>query len=118
MYTSASISLAAMEMLVHLQAADVLAAYVVRAATFDASLVSAIDAADLPRRWRSSPAPLAVQGVGDDWVAGGRSAVLRVPSAVIPAEFNYLLNPAHPDFAPITLGPRRRFSFDPRLLKS
>jgi RES domain-containing protein len=43
--------------------------------------------------------------------------VLEVPSAVVPDEPNYLLNPAHPDFRRIALGPKRAFSFDPRMWK-
>jgi RES domain-containing protein len=54
--------------------------------------------------------------MGDFWVKLGRSAVLELPSVMIPGESNYLLNPAHPDFKKITLGKPELFSFDPRLL--
>ncbi|MBI2497892.1 MAG: RES domain-containing protein, partial [Opitutae bacterium] len=40
---------------------------------------------------------------------------LRVPSVVVPGEFNYLLNPAHPDFKRVKIGKPEPFSFDPRL---
>jgi RES domain-containing protein len=45
----------------------------------------------------------------------GRSAVLKLPSAVVPEEFNYLLNPAHPDFGKIRIAKPRAFKADPRL---
>jgi RES domain-containing protein len=58
-----------------------------------------------------------VQRVGDIWVAGGGSAVLKVPSVIVPDGWNYLLNPAHADFASIVIGPRQPTEFDPRLMK-
>jgi len=53
--------------------------------------------------------------LGTDRVARGTSVALSVPSALVPSEHNYLLNPAHPDFARVRVGGARRFSFDPRL---
>jgi DNA-binding winged helix-turn-helix (wHTH) protein len=47
-------------------------------------------------------------------VAESRSAVLRVPSIVVDGEFNYVLNPRHPDFARLEIGESLEFSFDPR----
>jgi len=116
-YTAGSVALAALEMLVHLQSADVLARYVVRSAQFDDSLVLDLDRRRLPKNWRQSPTPRSAQRIGDAWIAGAESAVLRVPSAVIPSEDNYLLNPARPDFRHIAFGPPQPFRFDPRLLK-
>ena len=54
--------------------------------------------------------------IGDSWATSRRSAVLRVPSAVIETEYNYLLNPAHPDFARISIGTPNAFELDLRLL--
>jgi RES domain-containing protein len=117
-YTAGSASLAAMEMLVHLQATDLLAEYRICPVEFDDALVRTLDPADLPRGWRRSPPPAGVQAVGDAWVAAADSAVLRVPSAVVDPEHNYLLNPSHPDFAKVVIGKPRRFLFDPRLVKT
>ena len=58
----------------------------------------------------------ASRAVGDAWVRAGRSAVLAVPSAIVPEELNYLLNPAHPGFRTIAIGKPVLFAFDPRLL--
>jgi RES domain-containing protein len=107
-----------MEMLVHLQATDVLAEYRICPVEFDRALVRTLDPADLPRGWRRSPPPAGVQAVGNTWVAAADSAVLRVPSAVVDPEHNYLLNPSHPDFAKVVIGKPRRFLFDPRLVKT
>ena len=117
-YTAGSASLAILEMLVHLPAHELLKRYVLFDVTFDDSLVTAIHPATLPRVWRRSPPPIAVQHIGDKWIAGGRSVILRVPSVVVPTESNYLLNPAHPDFATLVIGPRHAVQIDPRLIKT
>lgn len=104
-------------MLVHLQTAEILKRYVVREVVFGEKLITRIDLKDLPRRWRSYPPPKAIQHIGDEWVATGRSAVLLVPSAVVESESNFILNVAHPDFKTIKFGRQLPYMFDPRLLK-
>lgn len=116
-YTAGSASLAALEMLVHLSAQQVLSAYQICEATFDDAIVLALKAADLLEDWRSDPAPFELKQLGDAWIANRDSAVLRVPSAIIDTEQNYLLNPAHDDFAEIQFGAPRDFLFDERLAK-
>jgi RES domain-containing protein len=61
-------------------------------------LVELIDPATLPRDWRQAPPPISLQALGDDWISRDSSVVLRVPSAVIESEYNYLINPVHLDF--------------------
>jgi RES domain-containing protein len=117
-YVADSLALAALEMLVHLQARQVLACYLVAPVRFAESLVRDLDRRRLPADWRSDPAPAALQALGDRWVDERRSAVLRVPSAVIETENNYLLNPAHRDFAKIRVGAARPCRFDVRLART
>lgn len=117
-YTSSTVALATLEMLVHLDSAAPFAAYVLFAVAIPEEKVSVIDPVTLPREWRASPAPQALRALGDRWLEEGRSAVLRVPSAVVGAvavEFNYLLNPAHADFHLITIGPKQPYDIDERL---
>jgi RES domain-containing protein len=116
-YTSQSAALAALEMLVHLGRGAILLAYVLIPCTFDEALVSRLDRRRLPKSWRSYPAPPEVQLIGDEWVRGGTSAVLEVPSAVIDTDSNYLLNPQHRDFQAIRVMNPQPFEFDLRLLK-
>ena len=116
-YTAQSQSLAALEMLVHLDSADLLEKYVLLAADFDQSLVKVVDASNLPRNWRADPPPAQVRSIGDEWVLGGSSAVLQVPSVLVPGENNFLLNPGHQDFARIRFGKPLAFHFDARLGK-
>jgi RES domain-containing protein len=84
---------------------------------FPPALVRKLARAALPATWNAYPAPLRLRQLGDAWIAAGTSAVLEVPSAVVPAEKNYLLNPAHPGFRRVTLGTPQRFSFDRRLAR-
>jgi RES domain-containing protein len=68
-----------------------------------------------PEDWRKHPPPNSTRAFGDAWLASSRSLALRVPSAVIGGEFNYLLNPRHPDFIRLRFGQPEPFFFDPRL---
>ncbi len=114
-YTAESQSLATLEMLVHLDSPELLAKYVLIGVEFDQALVRPIDPTTLPRRWRSDPPPPEVRAVGDEWIRAGSSPVLQVPSALVPGESNFLLNPAHVDFPKLRFGKPLDFYFDPRL---
>ena len=116
-YTAASASLAMLEMLVHLQSEELLKRYVLFEVTFDDSLVTTVVPTSLPKTWRKSPPPAALQRIGYAWLAAGTSAILRVPSVIVPAEYNYLLNPAHADFGRIAIGPKMSAQFDSWLVK-
>ena len=115
-YTSATLSLAVMELLVHLDDDDLARAYVaVPADVPDSVAMGRIRAADLPRGWRNVPGPAGLAEIGRRWAAAGETAVLGVPSAIIPHELNYLLNPLHPHFKRIRVGRPEPFAFDPRI---
>ena len=72
--------------------------------------------ARFPANWRRFPHPPDTQAVGAAWIEAGAHLALRVPSAVVPGEFNYLINPGHPAFAKLEFHPPEPFAFDPRLL--
>ena len=114
-YTAGSTSLATLELLVHLNT-SVLPPYSICPVDFDDSLIEILDPATLPRDWRQSPPPNSLQTIGDDWISRGSSVVLRVPSAVIENENNYLINPAHKDFRKLVIGSMEVFDLDPRLI--
>lgn len=115
-YTSSSAALATLELLVHLGSPRVLPAYVLFECRFEEAIVASVESADLPAGWRSYPAPADLQARGDRWVASGGSAVLAVPSVIVPQERNYLLNPAHPDFRTIRISEAEPLDMDVRLL--
>ena len=70
----------------------------------------------LPTSWRVHPPPIETKEIGDNWVKQRRSAVLALPSAISPADTNFLLNPEHRDFKRIRIGSPTDYDFDPRLL--
>jgi RES domain-containing protein len=115
-YLSSSPALAALEVLVNADAQLLLAVpYVAIAVEFDEPLVTRPER--LPKNWRDDPPPKSAARIGDDWVMSAVSLLLEVPSAVIPFERNYLLNPAHPAMGSLHIGKPQAFSFDPRLLR-
>lgn len=115
-YTAGSQSLAMLEMLV--QDAPLRARYVAIPARLPSGLkVERLTPAQLPGHWRDPAAREALQALGGDWIRRASSAVLAVPSAVIPAETNYLINPAHPGFAKLQIGTPELFITDLRLIK-
>lgn len=114
-YTSGAVSLAALESLVHLNPL-VRFTYVVFKIEFDESLVEKILASSLPADWMDQPPPPSTKQLGDRWVKRASSAVLELPSVIVPVESNFLLNISHPDFKMIRIGKPEPFSFDPRLL--
>jgi RES domain-containing protein len=116
-YTSENLALAVLETFVNSDPAMRRLNFCWAQASFDESLVQAVDYRDLPKRWQTYPAPLSLRKIGDDWFRQASSAVLKVPSAIVVLEYNYLLNPFHPDFKKIIIGPPTPFLFDPRLKK-
>jgi RES domain-containing protein len=115
-YSSSSLSLALLEMLVHFDHEDAPADYVsITLEVPDDVGVEVVERGRLPPGWRSFPALESLRRIGTGWISRGTSAILRVPSAIVASEANYLVNPAHGDFRPCVVGPVEPFVFDPRL---
>jgi RES domain-containing protein len=112
-YVSSTRSLAALETLVHLNP-PVLFEFGPNAIELDHRLIK--KAPTLPLDWKEEPPGPSSQKIGDLWVTEARSVALELPSAIVPGESNYLLNPAHPDFKACVIRAPEPFSFDPRLL--
>ena len=121
-YTAAHRSLSILEVLVHLKGgagigrAVISAPFYVYAASFDESLLEELSIASLPEEWNSEPPSAASQSLGDAWVLAASSAILAVPSVIVPEERNYILNPSHPRFPGVRIGAPVVCSVDPRLL--
>lgn len=115
-YTSASLSLAALELLVHLEPGDLPEDLVsLEARLPDDVRVEWIRPERLPGNWRNYPAPAVLQEIGSEWIRSGRSLVLAAPSAIIPFEHNVLIQPRHPEFSRIRIGKPQPFRLDSRL---
>jgi RES domain-containing protein len=80
------------------------------------SLTEIFPKTKLPANWRISPPPAEAKKIGVRWVKESRSAVLALPSAISPADTNFLLNPQHADFKRIRIHAPIDYDFDPRLL--
>ena len=116
-YTAESQSLALLELMV--QDDPLRAHYILIPAHLPSGLPETrIDAEQLPGDWRTIGARDVLQDLGAAWLQAAATAVLSVPSAVVPAERNYLLNPRHPDFAHIRIGTPQSLQTDTRLLRN
>jgi RES domain-containing protein len=116
-YTSQSQSLAVLEMLVHLDGPAVLQSYVLIPVEITKALVRDVSIPDLPQNWRAFLAPQSLKQIGDDWARAAPSVALKVPSALLPMESNFLLNPNHSDFKKLVIGEPVLFALDERLKK-
>jgi RES domain-containing protein len=118
-FTSESLSLAALERFVNTDPDLAPASLVTIAVDIEASIaIETVTIADLPADWRRYPAPPTLAMIGERWLRASASAVLSVPSVVIPNERNFVLNPTHPDFVGLVINPAEPFSFDPRMWKT
>jgi len=115
-YTADSLALAALETIVHLPKQELLKKIFFRIpVSFDTGFVIPLNPTDLPEDWDSFPPPQSTQNIGSQWALKKKSVVLKVPSTVIKEEFNYLINPAHPDFQELSIGTSAKFAFDIRI---
>jgi RES domain-containing protein len=127
-YTSGNLSLAMLEMLVHIDDAETFRAtpHVYHSVSFPESAVATLQQSDLPVGWDSRPESAASQVVGDEWLDSLVRPVLAVPSVIVPAELRldpayltYVINPLHPDFPTlIAIGLVHDLMWDVRLTRT
>ena len=114
-YLASSHSLAVLEVLVHLPPALVPKDFVV--VTLDVPEdIAQFDVQLLPPGWSQYPEPVSLRYYGDAFIAENKHLLLKVPSAVVPQEYNYLLNPRHNKASKIKFVNHEPFSFDKRLI--
>jgi RES domain-containing protein len=118
-YASTTLSLAALELLVHADERLLSTANLVscRASWPDDLAMETAPDPTYVNGWRDAPPPTVLVKFGDRWIAESRTSILLVRSAVIPGEMNVLLNPAHPDAARILFDAPEPFAYDARLLR-
>lgn len=114
-YLASNLALAVLEVLVHLEDTGLLPAYSQASAEFDDDLVETLGRDAIPDDWDLDPAPASTRAIGDAWFDDLHSAVLRVPSAVVHREYNFLINPLHPSFSRVVFSELEPFRFDVRL---
>jgi RES domain-containing protein len=114
-YAAQTRALAALESLAHFGGAERRMAFVTFEIEIPDRLALRLDAAELPRDWRSEEPGAATQSLGTAWQRGGRSVALVVPSVLVPQEHCVLLNPQHPDTVKVMVSYPEPFTFDGRL---
>jgi RES domain-containing protein len=119
LYCADTPSLACLETLVHLGTSDLpFNRYLVAIEIPDPvwHVREAQTPASLPVGWNACPAGKVSVDFGDQWLKSSRTAIMAVPSAIVPEDSVILINPAHPDAAAITGSKIRKWLYDPRLL--
>ncbi|GAB2784145.1 RES domain-containing protein [Hymenobacter luteus] len=115
-YTASSRALACLENVVHRSGEGLNDQFRVLVIDVpDDLIIEEIDLAQLPKNWEKASRYALCQPLGAAWYAARQSAVLRVPSSIIPQEHNYILNSRHPEFKRIQIVGREEFSFDARI---
>ena len=115
LYTSEHRSLALLELLVHASQRLLPADISLLSLTLPDRLeLSAMPQKNLPGNWRQYPAPDTLADIGSQWLSEQQSVGIKVPSVIIPNEWNILLNPEHPDFIHITIKSVVSFTLDHR----
>jgi len=118
-YTGCSRSLSSLELVVHkgvVKPSFVYKVMVISVADDD-YLTKQIKINELPTNWRSIAAYSAMQKMGSDWYNKRDSLLLKIPSAIIPLEFNYIINTEHPEFeTKVSLVRTEDYFWDSRLL--
>jgi RES domain-containing protein len=118
-YASGSIALAVLEYTVHYRRRGWVPASVLgRALIPDDMGIEAVNVSELPSDWSDSDPPPSLRDIGESWLHRRTAAVLRVPSAIVTEEWNYLLNPEHRDFKALSFGRAQRYVFDRRVARS
>jgi len=115
-YTAESLSLASLEIFVHTES-NKIPLIAIRALLPEDIAIETVELGSLPTDWQQEAAYPVLQNIGKQWLLSGRTPILKVPSATIPIEFNYILNPQHPDLK-LMLDPPIEFKFDDRMWKS
>jgi|WetSurMetagenome_2_1015567.scaffolds.fasta_scaffold151441_1 RES domain-containing protein len=118
-YTSCTKALAVLELLVHASIYLLPQNLVLITISIpDKVKINEYKIKELPDNWRTYPAPVQTQMLGDDWIKSKETLILKIPSVIIPSEYNFLLNPIHKDIKRIRIIKKEKFEFDKRLLNT
>lgn len=115
-YTGSSRALSTLELAVHIGPDALSLPYVLFEIDVPDEQLMTLEEAALPSNWRTHPAPIETQDIGDQWLDSGASLGLIVPSVIIPQEYNVLLNPAHELYLEIAASAiEENYVIDPRI---
>jgi RES domain-containing protein len=118
LYTANSRALAVLEVAVHVPLGIIPINYYMTAIEIpDGLSMIKINISELPKNWNRNPIVKATQHIGDDFLKSNTDLILQVPSATVPGDYNFLINPRHPDFKELKIILNEPFEFDSRLFK-
>jgi RES domain-containing protein len=117
-YTASNRSLASLENMVHKMGQGVLGASFIMVVLElpDGLPVTTIHRQELPEDWKLESSYGLTQPIGSAWYEAGRTVLLKVPSAVVPEEYNVVLNARHPDFSRVQIRQQEPFRYDHRFV--
>jgi RES domain-containing protein len=115
LYTSESRALAVLEYTVNVNIHSIPRALSITAIDLGKVGFHEFSESELPGDWRKFPAPASTQHFGSAILRNNARAILKIPSTVIPQEFNYILNPAHADLKKIAILDISDFVYDVRI---
>ncbi|HLF33440.1 MAG TPA: RES family NAD+ phosphorylase [Cyclobacteriaceae bacterium] len=116
-YTSESRALCTAEIAVHTPLGNIPDNYQLVKIEIPEHSILEIKTPKLPNDWRSFPYPVSTRKLGNEFVSNNRFLVMKVPSAVVQDEYNYLINPGHTDFKKVGILSKEVFVFDERLFR-
>ena len=118
LYTAGSRALAVLEVAVHVPFGILPTNYyMITIEVADESNMTRMEIRDLPENWNRNPPIRSTQYLGDDFLKENKYLILQVPSATVTGDFNYIINPRHPDFKNVKITMTEPFEFDSRLFK-
>ena len=115
LYASESRSLALLEYTVNINIDDIPRALSFTTIEVPDSSIEIITVAELPGNWKDIPSPPSARSFGTELLKAAKSLTIKIPSTVIPEEWNYLINPAHPDSNKCKIVEIKDFVYDVRL---
>jgi RES domain-containing protein len=116
LYTAATPSLALLESVVHISNIAI-ASYCMICLSVPEDKILSITAPELPANWFVNPSPDVLKQIGDSFIRKNKFLALQLPSAIMPEENNFLLNPNHSDFKKVSVVYNRTIPIDERFLK-
>ena len=116
LYLASSRSLAVLEVLVHLPPLMIPDNYCLTEIEVPDNSITHVTIDELPHNWKDISPPGALRLMGDEFLKNQKHLLMKVPSSIVPAEYNYLLNPKHTDMKKVKLLSKQSFDFDERLI--
>lgn len=118
LYTASSRALATLEVLVHTAIIHVPDYYQMLTLLVPEDSFQTVPFDQLPTGWSNPQPPDLLKDITESWILENRFLLLKVPSAVVEGDYNFLINPAHPRFIEVTISQTQPYRFDERLWRS